>query len=217
MKDLLLFPCNGNTREALGVVAAINKITPTWNVVGYLDDNKELHDKMFHGIPVLGDRSKLAEHSNAWVLAVPGRAQNFHLRKEIIQSLAVSPSRFATLIHPRAEIGPDCKVGVNVLVMSGALLTVNVSLGDHTMVMANTVISHDSLIGDYTLVGSSVTIAGSVSVGENCYLASGSRVRETVKLADCTLVGMGAVVLSPTESESVVVGIPARPIRSVRG
>lgn len=210
MQDLILFPFNGNAREAVSVVEAINRQVPTWNLLGFVDDNPDLAGKTFHGYPVLGKRDALKEYPQAKILACPGRPENFRMRDQIIDALDLPPARFATLIHPSADIGLGVQIGHNTLIMAGVVLTVDVHIGSHCVILPNTVIAHESILGDYTLVGSNVSVSGNVQIAPKCYIGTGAKLIQEIQIAEGTLIGLGSVVLRSTEPQSTVVGSPAR-------
>ncbi len=212
MQELLLFPFGGNAREAASVVQAINRQQPTFELLGFVDDNPELQGHDYHEVPVLGGREVLDRYPNAQVLACPGRAENFRRRDKIIALLDLEPERFATVLHPSVEVGLGSHIGTNCLLMSGVALTGNVTLGNHCVILPNTVVSHDVSVGDYTMIGSGVSVSGSVELGRLCYIGSGSKIIQEITIAEGSLVGLGAVVIRPTEPNSVVVGNPARPL-----
>ena len=182
MIDLLLFPFGGNAREALITALAQNKQNPTWNVLGFIDDNCSVWGKECCKIKVLGDKKYFNIYHKAKVIAVPGRPDNYWLRKDIIQSLGVMPDRFKMLIHPSVDIAEDARIGVNSVIMSGCVVSTGVVIGNHCVVLPNTVISHDTNIGDYTLIGSNVSISGGVSIGDSCYIGTGTSIIEEIKM-----------------------------------
>jgi len=213
MKDLILFPCNGNAREAVGVVEAINRAAPTWNILGYVDDGPASAQSRQTAHPILGTRDRLADYPDAYVLAVPGRPDNFWQRLDIIDGLGLAPERFATLIHPAAHIGSECTVGRNVLIHAGVVLTASVTIEGDVAVLPNTVLSHDVRIGRGALVGSNVTAAGGVHVQSCAYIGSGTRLLQEIIIGEHALIGMGSTVIHSVPSKTVVAGNPARMLR----
>jgi len=212
MRELFLFPFGGNAKEALGVVAAINAQAPTYQLLGFVDDNPQTHGRQFAGTPVLGGRGLLERHPQALVLAVPGRPENFRRRLAIIDSLGLDPQRLATLVHPAAHIGPEVSIGRNCLIMAGVVLTAQVTIGDHCVILPNTVISHETVVERGCLIGSNVSVSGGVVIGEQCYLGSGCRIIQEVAIGAGTLVGLGAVMIRSCGPASVLAGNPARPL-----
>ncbi len=212
-KKLLLFPFNGNAREAASVVEAINRQQPTWHLLGFIDDDPQKHDLRLGDYPVLGGREQLRRHQDAFVLAVPGRPDTFLQRPSLIDSLGLAPERFATVIHPGVTVGIDCTVGHNSLLMANVVLTANVRLGAHVVILPNTVVSHETTVENHCLIGSNVSLSGGVTIEANCYLGSGARVLQELRIGARSLIGLGAVVIRDVAPASVVAGNPARSIK----
>lgn len=203
MKELLIFPYNGNGLEA------VNCLGPEFRFIGFIDDTPEKQGTTAHGHTVYS-REALKQFPNALVLAAPGGPASFRERKRIISELQLADERFATVIHPSAVVSEMAVVGKNVLLMAGVVLTSNCKIGDHICILPNTVIHHDSSVGDYTLIGSNVTVAGNTSVANNCYIGSGTSIINGISIGENTLVGMGSNVIRSVEANSKIVGNPAR-------
>ena len=204
--ELLIFPCNGNALEALDCLGDVHRF------VGFIDDAPEKQGIDRHGHRVL-HRAKLAELPDARVLAVPGGPRSYRLRKEAIRGLGIADERFATIVHASARISPLARVGHNVLIMAGVVVTSDALIGNHVCVLPNSVIHHDTTVGDWSLIGANVTIAGNVHIGENCYVASGSSVMNDVQVGSEAMIGLGSNVIRDVLAGSTVAGNPARVLR----
>jgi acetyltransferase EpsM len=158
------------------------------------------------------DRKAFSNFSDAKVLAVNGSPSSYLQRGNIINTLALSVERFATVIHPNASVSAFAHVGVNVLLMAGVVVTANAIVQDHVTILPNSVIHHDSEIGLYTLIAANVTIAGNVVIGKNCYVGAASSVKNGVSVPASSLIGMGANVVRSYSESVVLVGNPARPM-----
>jgi len=200
---LFVFPCNGNGLEALDCLG------DRYVLAAFVDDTPEKQGTSPHGHPVLG-REALERKPDVAVLAVPGGPASYRSRRALIEGLGVDPARFARVLHPSARVSPLAKVGRNVLLMAGVVVTSNAVIGDHVCVLPNTVIHHDAVVGDYSLVGSNVTIAGGTVIGENCYIGSGSSLKNGIRVGDQALVGLGSNVLGDVPAGARVAGNPAR-------
>lgn len=213
IRDLIIFPCGGNARESLLTIIAQNELEPTWNVLGFIDDDESLWGKEYCGVKVLKGRSVLPNFPSTQILAVPGNPENFLRRSNIIALLGVRLDRFVTIIDPSARISPNAKIGKNTVLMANVVVSCSVEIGDHCIVLPNSVISHDSQVGDYTMVGSNVTISGSCKIGHTCYIGSGSKIKDHINVGPQCLVGIGSCVISDIPGKAVVVGNPARYLR----
>lgn len=202
-RPLLIFPYNGNGREALDCLG------DAYRCVGFVDDTPDKQGTDAHGHRVFG-RAVLAERPDAAVLAVPGSATSYRSRRELIDGLTIARERFARVVHPSASVSSRAVVGRNVLLMAGVVITSDAVVGDHVCILPNTVVHHDAEIGAWTLIGSNVTIAGGTAVGENCYIGSGSSIMNGLRVGDGALIGMGTTVIRDVPAGARVVGNPAR-------
>jgi sugar O-acyltransferase (sialic acid O-acetyltransferase NeuD family) len=202
-RPLLVFPCNGNALEALGCLG------DTWALEAFIDDTPDKQAEGCAGHPVRG-REALARSPRAHVLAVPGSPHSYRERRALVEGLRVPDGRWATVVHPSASVSPLARLGRNVLVMAGVVVTANAVIGDHVCVLPNAVIHHDTVVGDWTLVGTGVTLAGHVQVGENCYLGSGTSVLQGVRIGDGALTGLGSTVIRHVPPGARVAGVPTR-------
>ncbi|MDP9124351.1 MAG: acetyltransferase, partial [Pseudomonadota bacterium] len=200
---LLIFPFNGNALEA------IDCLGDAFVLVGFIDDTPGKQGLGPLSVPILG-RDALAKWPQARVLAVPGSATSYLGRRAAISSLQVPDSRFVTVVHPTARVSPLARIGRNVLVMAGAVVTSNAVIGDHVCILPNTVIHHDVTVGDWTLIGSNVTVAGGTAIGENCYIGSASSIMNGLEVGDRSLIGLGSNVIRSCPVDSRLAGNPAR-------
>ena len=66
IKNLIIFPFGGNSREILLAINEINKLKKTWKVTGFIDDNKNLWGSKFLNIPVLGGSELLKDFKKSY-------------------------------------------------------------------------------------------------------------------------------------------------------
>lgn len=204
--QVILFPCNGNAREALEC------LPESVRVLCFIDDNPEKQASCFAGHKVFG-RDALRTYGDAAVLAVPGSPDTYRMRLGVIDSLCVEPSRMLTVVHPSAVVSKEATIGTNVLVMAGVVITSNAVIGNNVCILPNTVIHHDAVVGEGSLLGSNIAVAGGVEIGAACYIGSGSSIRNGVRIGEGALIGLGSTVIRDVQANTVVAGNPARQIR----
>jgi sugar O-acyltransferase (sialic acid O-acetyltransferase NeuD family) len=214
MRQLLIAGAGGVAREAAAAVHAINERQPTWDLLGFLDDNPALHGQSRSGLPILGGLDAVSAHADAAVVVCVGNPRNYTGRKRIVQRLALPPDRYATIVHPTVQAGSGCTIGPGSVLLSQIALTADVSVGAHVAVMPQTVLTHDDVVHDYATITSGVRLGGDVTVAQGAYIGAGALIREGVTVGAWAQVGLGSVVLRDVPPGQVWVGNPARFLRT---
>lgn len=204
--SIVLVGLSGNTLEILEAVKA------EFTVAAILSDDPK-HGDQFEGI-VVAPLRRAAEFGDASYLFLIGSEKSFSRRQQMIDALQIPEARYARVFHPRASVSGYAKLGDGTVLYPGVVVTSNATLGNHVMVLPNSVIHHDVSVGACSIIGSNVTVAGSVTIGRGCYVGSASSIRNGITIGDGALIGMAANVVKDVPPGAVMVGNPARQIRS---
>lgn len=209
MRDLLIVGAGGFARET----AAAARAGGAWRVLGFLDDDPALHGLRRAGLPVLGPVDAAAGHPDAAVVVCVGNPRNYVSRRRIVRRLGLPAERYATVVHPSAEVGAGSTLGPGTVLLAGAVLTADVTVGAHVAVMPQAVLTHDDRIGDYATIASGVRLGGGAMLADGAYVGAGALIREGVTVGAWSLVGMGSVVLRDVPQGQIWAGNPARQLR----
>jgi sugar O-acyltransferase (sialic acid O-acetyltransferase NeuD family) len=182
--------------------------------VGFLDDNESLWGSLRFGAKVLGPIAAAAELHDCRFVNGIGAPASYSKKPAIIAHTGLARDRFVTIVHPTASVSRMASLGLGTVVFQHVTITSNARIGDHVVVLPNSVVSHDVIVGDYTCIAGGVCISGGVRVGQACYIGTNSSIIGGVEIGDGSLVGMGSVVLAGVPAHSIVVGNPARFLRS---
>lgn len=207
MTHLVIVGAGGFARETAAAAAAAN-----WRVLGFVDDDPALHGTTRTGLPILGPIDSIVS-SDAQVVVCVGNPRNYTTRRRIVDRLGLPPSRYATVVHPAAEVGAGSVVGPGSVLLAGAVLTADVVLGSHVAVMPQAVLTHDDRVGDYATIASGVRLGGGAILEPGAYVGAGALIREGVTVGAWSLVGMGSVVLHDIPPGQIWAGNPARLLR----
>lgn len=213
MTPLIILGTGGSAYDVLDIIDAINATTPTWQLVGFLDDARAVGTQ-FQEWPVLGKLVDASKFKGGQFINVIGSDQSFRKRPSILASTGLSLEDFATIVHPGAGVSKRATLGRGVYVNFGVSLAGAVNIGNHVALGPSCIVGHDCQIGDYTLVAPGAVLSGHVQVGCCAYIGSGSVVKQRLRIGDEALVGMGAVVTRDVPSSAVVRGNPARQHRA---
>jgi sugar O-acyltransferase (sialic acid O-acetyltransferase NeuD family) len=208
---LVIVGAGGFGRETADAVMAVNDDGPTWQLLGFADDDPALRGKSVAGVEVLGPIDQVLQtFPDVMMIVATGRPDNYFSRSRLVRRLNLPRQRFASLVHPAASVARRATVGAGTVLLAGVVVTAEATIGDHVAVMPATVITHDDRIGDYATLASGVRLGGSVSVGTGAYVGAGALVREELEIGSWSLIGMGSVVTESVPPAQRWFGIPAR-------
>lgn len=206
MRDLLIIGAGGYGREVCQVVEDLD---PAWKVLGFLDDREELHGGTVRDLPVLGGIDRVADHPGAAVVVAVGSPAG---RRAVAERLTGLPDeRLPVLVHPRAWIGNRVEVGAGTVVLAGAAVSTDITIGRFACLNKNCIVGHDAVLGDFTTISPGASVSGFVTLGEGCDIGANSVVVQGHSVGAGTIVGAGAVVTADLPAGVTAVGVPARP------
>jgi len=192
---------------------ALRDLSPDSDVfAGFLDDAQPGH---LTAGRVLGPVGMIHELPELRLVVCVGNPRNYFARAAIVRRLGLAEHRYATVVHRLAHVSPTSVAGAGSVLLAGAVLTAEATVGRHVAVMPQAVVTHDVVVGDYATLASGVKLGGGVTVGEGAYLGAGALVREGVRIGAWSQIGMGSVVLRDVPDGEVWVGSPARRLRAV--
>jgi len=175
---------------------------------GVLDDSPRLRGLEIAGVPVLGPIELLADQTTPSAIIAVG--SNAFRRQTALKFPHV---RWVCALHPTAVIDPSVMIGAGSVVFAGAVLQVDVRLGDHVIVNTGATVDHDGTLHDYTHLAPGVHLAGNVTVAEGAFVGVATAVIPGRRIGPWATVGAGAVVVRDLPANVTAVGTPARTIK----
>lgn len=121
----------------------------------------------------------------------------------------------AVVVSPHAWVSPTAKLGPGTVVMAGAVIQVEASIGMCGIVNTGASIDHECLLGRAVHAAPHSTLCGNVIAGDRVWIGAGSTVIEGRRLADDVFVAAGATVVCDMAEPNIrCAGVPARVMRS---
>jgi sugar O-acyltransferase (sialic acid O-acetyltransferase NeuD family) len=117
-----------------------------------------------------------------------------------------------TLIHPSAVCSKWSRIGKGSMLFPGSVVNAGATLGVNVIVNSGAIVEHDCVIQDHVHIATGARLASTVRVGACAHVGLGAAVKQKVSIGEGAVIGAGAVILGDVPPETVVVGIPARPL-----
>jgi sugar O-acyltransferase (sialic acid O-acetyltransferase NeuD family) len=214
IKQIAIYGAGGFAREVAWLVQACNEKNETYQVVCFIDDNLETHNKILNGIPVMGLEETRKRFPNASVVAGVGSPQT---RQRLMEKASAMGFDFGTIVHPRTERSAWIKIDVGTVICAGNILTTNIIIGRHVQLNLDCTVGHDVIFKDYATLAPGVHISGCVHLGQRVYVGTGAVIingtqDKPVVIGDDVVIGAGACVTKSVPAGETVVGIPAKPL-----
>lgn len=212
MKDLVIIGAGDFGREVSSIVERINEKEPTWNLLGFIDDNKDIIGQNVDGYDVVGDSEWMLDHPGK-IYAVCSLGES-KIREKVINKFIDKPNiEFATIIDPAAILMRNAAVGEGSIVAAGTVLAINAEIGIHSIINLNCTIGHDTITGNFFTAHPGTNISGKVVIGDGSYFGTGSKIIQGVHISGHCIFGAGAVAVKDIDEEGTYVGAPARKIK----
>ena len=211
MKDLAIYGAGGFGREVACLVKRINEKEPTWNLVGFFDDNPQLKNEMIsHFAPCLGGIETLNEYPED--LAVVMAMGNSLVVKKLIDKIQNNNIFFPNLVDRSFYLAdPETfKIGMGNIIQGSGTATCDVTIGDFNVLNGGVVLGHDVKIGDFNTIMPGVRVSGEVVIGECNFFGVGSIVLQQIKVGNLVRLGAGSVLMTKPKDGCLYIGVPAR-------
>jgi 2,3,4,5-tetrahydropyridine-2,6-dicarboxylate N-acetyltransferase len=127
-------------------------------------------------------------------------------------------------IEPGAVIRDKVLIHKNAVIMTGAVINIGSEIGENTMIDMNAVLGARATVGSNCHIGAGAVLAGvleppsadPVVIEDNVLVGANAVVLEGVRIGKGAVVAAGSVVTKDVEADTVVAGIPARMIKTVK-
>jgi sugar O-acyltransferase (sialic acid O-acetyltransferase NeuD family) len=210
-RDIAIFGAGGFGREVLMLLRQIDAVTPSWNVVGFYDD--QAADPVRLDAPYLGGVPELqrVDRPLALVLAIGSGETRARVRAQLTNPRL----DFPVIIHPSVELRPfqHNTIGEGTVICSGCVLTTNIVIGRHAVLNLLCTIGHEVVLEDYASLMPRVDVGGASTIGAEAYVGSSATILPVIRIGAGTTVGAGAVVNKDLPPRCTAVGVPARVIK----
>ncbi len=198
---MLLYGSSGHAKVILDCLES-----QSINISGIFDDD-ETKDKLLD-YKVIGKYSANLFNDEKIIISIGDN----EIRKNVTEKIK---HKFGSAIHSSSSICKNVKIGDGTVVFHKSILQSSVIVGKHVIVNTAASIDHDCLLEDFVHISPNATLCGNVSVGEGTHIGAGAVILPNIKIGKWTVIGAGSVVTKDVTDNTIVVGNPARKIKSL--
>ena len=184
-------------------------------LVGFLDDKTV--EKTVYGHPVLGDLDDWASLPDD-VRFVPAvqKVKDAPRRVQRIEKMKIPVARWITVIHPRAAVSSDARIGHGAFIASCATVQPECTIGAFASLRAGAMLGHHCEVADHAYVGPNAVMCGRSRLEWGAHLGPGAVLLEAKTMGEFAVAGIAAAVTRDVSARNIVFGNPARRVGFVR-
>jgi sugar O-acyltransferase (sialic acid O-acetyltransferase NeuD family) len=211
---MIIVGAKGFAKEVLEIFSQQGKLE---HIAMFDNVNDDLPDILYGRFPILRNDDEVknwfkSTKSKEFTLGI-GSPKNRKILTEKFQNFG---GILKSSISPHASIGTfNNKIEDGANIMTGTVITNDISIGKAALINLNCTIGHDCQIGDFLELSPGVHISGNCKLGSYVNIGTNATILPNVILGDNVVVGAGAVVTKDIPSNSLVVGIPGKVIKEL--
>ena len=133
------------------------------------------------------------------------------IRKKVSE---IIKHKFGSAIHISSTVSKHVEIGEGTVVFHKAVLQSSTKVGKHVIINTAASIDHDCVIDNFAHISPNATLCGNVKIGEGTHIGAGAVIIPNRTIGKWCLIGAGTVVTKDVADYSVVVGNPARKIKT---
>lgn len=199
MKKIIIVGAGAHAAEIEEYISENNQIKPEIEIIGYLDDSEQNHQKSQLLFPLLGGIFSFEVDPDTELILSMG---NLALRSKIIAHFMTKNIKFTNFIHHTSRVFRTARLGVGNVICPYTQIGPNVVIGNHNTFNNKCSIGHDSIIGDNNMFCPNMGLSGNTVVGNNNFFSLNAVTIPNVTIGDNNLIAPNMVIEKNIKSDS---------------
>lgn len=210
MQDIVIFGSGGMAREVAFLIEQINNVSPQWNILGYVETDRDRVGQQVGKYFVFFTEDELLDKTLAAAIGIGSPAVIHKITSRFAGRANIS---FPNLIHPSViRDEPRVALGRGNIICAWNSFTTDIAIGSFNIFNINCTYAHDVRIADCCVFSPGINMSGGVEVGSRCFIGTGATILQYLKIGDEVTVGAGSVVTKDIAAGTTVAGVPAKPV-----
>ena len=212
MKEIAIYGAGGLGKEVACLLNKINEVEPTWKLIGFFDDGKEIGTVVSHYGKVLGGINELNKWPNE--LSIAFTIGNPKTIKSLVSKVTNPCIDYPNIIAPTVYFADKetFKIGRGNIIQKHCSFSCDVSIGDFNVMDGADVFGHDDVVGSFNTFMPAMRISGEVTIGDGNFFGVGSVILQQVKVGNDVRLGAGSVLMRKPKDGFLYMGNPAKKV-----
>ena len=213
MKEIAIIGAGGYGREVACMIRQINEDCPTWDFIGFFDDDPSLSGTSNPYGKVLGsiDSLNAIDRNLSVAIAIGSPTAISNIVGRIINPLIDFPNIIAPSVIFLDREG--VKMGKGNIIGTNCALSCNVNIGNFNVFNSYIFVGHDVTVGDCNVIMPSCNVSGGVRMGYRNFMGVKSVILQYISIGNDTRIGAASVVMRNTKDGLLYLGNPAKGIQ----
>ncbi len=210
IKQVVILGAGGFAREVVWAIREANKVEPRFELLGYIDENRESHGQVLCDLPVLGGFDWLDGASRVWAICGVGSPRT---KKAFVQKAKAKGVDFVSVVFPNVVMSEYVSIGEGSIICAGCTVTTQVSIHDHVILNLDCSVGHDAIIEDYCTLAPGTQVSGYSHIHQGVDIGTGTNIIPGISIGEWSIIGAGASVARDIPPHVTAVGVPAKVIK----
>ena len=213
MKDIAIYGFGGYGREIASIIKSINIVKPTWNIIGFFDDDKSKlgleneYGKVLGGIDFVNSYDK--ELSVVMAIASP------NVLEKIITNINNPNLSFPNIIAPTVFFfdKETFNIGYGNVICHHCRVSTDVTMGNFSLINGCCSFGHDVKLGNYNMMQPETRVSGETTIGNKNFFGVRCTILQGLKIGNETRIGAGSFIIRKTKDGQTYFGNPAKMLK----
>lgn len=202
MSELIVWGAGGHGKVVLEAAQAQG-----FRIAAILDDRPEASRERFAPIPVYSPEDcPLQGRSFQFVIAIGNNGARAACFARAL-SFGWEP---VSIVHPTAIVSPQTDIGAGTMILPRAIVNVGAVIGVNCIINSGAIVEHDCRVDEHVHIAPGTVLGGGAEIGSLALVGITASVLPLGRVGARSIIGAGAVVVSPIPENVVAVGVPAR-------
>lgn len=213
MKDIAIYGFGGYGREIASIIKSINTVKPTWNILGFFDDDQSKlgleneYGKVLGGIDFVNSYDK--ELSVVMAIASP------NVLEKIITNINNPNLSFPNIIAPTVFFfdKETFNIGYGNVICHHCRVSTDVTMGNFNLINGCCSFGHDVKLGNYNMMQPETRVSGETTIGHKNFFGVRCTILQGLKIGNETRIGAGSFIIRKTKDGQTYFGNPAKMLK----